>query len=197
MPQLRGDLARWVAVLKSSDVKEVLSRMSSYYVNLGLLAALLGGFSVSLLASPCVSDGVDEYYRLQIAGVSGSFAACTFLPCVIDCVLIDNTIKMLPITEPAFLLMLEQQGTLLNLPKFLFFLGGLCMIVQVSAIVRLTYALWVFVVYVAVAGVTLLIMLRRYVLVWFFRSKVAAEAMRSSAANEDDGKRTDDRVTPF
>ena len=71
------------------------------------------------------------------------------------------------------------------------------MIVQVSAIVRLTYALWVFLVYVAVAGVTLLIMLRRYVLVWFFRSKVAAEAMRSSAANEDDGKRTDDRVTPF
>ena len=100
MPPLRGDLARWVAVLKSSDVKEVLSRMSSYYVNLGLLAALLGGFSVSLLASPGVSAGGDEYYRLNIAGVSGSFAACTFLPCVIDCVLIDNTIKMLPITEP-------------------------------------------------------------------------------------------------
>ena len=46
MPSLPGDLARWVAVLKSSDVKEVLSRMSSYYVNLSLLAALLGGFGV-------------------------------------------------------------------------------------------------------------------------------------------------------
>ena len=77
--------------------------------------------------------------------------------------LIDNTIKMLPITEPAFLLMLEQQGTLLTCRGL--FLGGL----KFSAIVRLTYALWVFAVYVSVAGVTLLIMLRRYVLVWSFR----------------------------
>ena len=128
------DSTRWLTVLRTTDVNETVARMAGYYTNLGLLSALLFCFTITVLADPGVDPGT---YHLDITGIAGVLACCSFLTCVIDCVLIDNTLKMLPSTELAFTDMLVEQSILLRLPKAFFFLGSVCLIVQMGAIVRL------------------------------------------------------------
>jgi hypothetical protein len=109
--------SNWGAIYINFGFLAARDQMSGYYSNVAMIAALIGGFTVSSVMSDppdssgstvCAHDNSCEVFLSASVGAMGSLAFIIFFACVLDCIFIDNALRQLP-NEEAFLQFLETQ----------------------------------------------------------------------------------------
>ena len=95
--QNRRDLERahiaksWAHVfLYSESLLEAKSTLGGYYINVSLIATLLGGVAIT-----CLLEADTTVQQKTAFGLSGILAFGIFLATALDCVLIDNSTRKL------------------------------------------------------------------------------------------------------
>ena len=98
--QNRRDLERahiaksWAHVfLYSESLLEAKSTLGGYYINVSLIATLLGGVAITCLLEADTSSATVQ--QKTAFGLSGILAFGIFLATALDCVLIDNSTRKL------------------------------------------------------------------------------------------------------
>ena len=117
----------WGAQFVYSGADAVKQEISGYYANLGIISALLAGFtmSASLSAGEVEQDGpLDQ-------AIGATFAICFsgFLVCIMDCIFIDNAVKQAP--GALIMHVIDTNQVVLVVPKIGIAVGLLLMIFNV------------------------------------------------------------------
>ena len=120
-----------------------VAQLSGYYQNIAIVAALTGGFVLSSTLTPSFdavddhTDGGEDGWKFFMA-VSAAAIFAMFLACVLDCILLDNSIRQ--IAEEKFLLdFLNTNSALLRWPLLLFIFGVVLTFLNLSATVWVLY----------------------------------------------------------
>jgi hypothetical protein len=93
--------SNWGLVFVSNGLHYVKDQMCGYYGNVGVIAALMGGFTISVAVAP--HDGLLEDKIVgPVCGGLGCVSFVLFFSCVLDCIFIDNTLRQIS-SEKAFL----------------------------------------------------------------------------------------------
>ena len=126
-----------------ADASCSVAQLSGYYQNIAIVAALTGGFVLSSTLTPSFdvvddhTDGFDDGWKFFMA-VSAAAIFAIFLACVLDCILLDNSIRS--IAEEKFLLdFLNTNSALLRWPLLLFIFGVVLTFLNLSATVWVLY----------------------------------------------------------
>ena len=133
--------SNWVSVYRLMGLERCLDQMSGYYGNVSLAATLMAAFIVTILAAP--PDPLLESDNELIARVSAVFGMATFLiftVTVMNCIQIDNSLRMLS-TGDAFLdFMVKNRGWMAR-PVQGLFLGFLLTCVYVTCLLYVLYGM--------------------------------------------------------
>merc|ERR1711907_911048 len=135
--------------------------MHDHFQNIALVAALTGGFTVATVLDP--SFDVSEDWRCLVVSASGAGVFGLCFACVLDCILIDNSIRLI-VDERHMLDFMESESLLLALPKLLLMVIVLLAFVNVAVNIWFLYGAPSFGVAIVIffaVGVTLF---RRYIL---------------------------------
>ena len=111
----------WALLYKLQGLQRAIDQMCSFYSNLAIICALLGGFSIAtFLDKP---EDIEGTLRGDFLGCSGMLTFVAFLAGTLVSILIDNTVKQIP-SGAAFVNFLSLQGGTLATPTHLFILGS-------------------------------------------------------------------------
>ena len=123
-------VSAWVLVWQHRGLEHTLEKMSTYYSNLGLVAALLGTLSANVALDP--PGTINEGWTHGAQGLAGMLGFAAAIGTIIDCVLIANTCS-LTASGRQFLHFLRGQAAFLQVPTWLFIatcvLTGLQMVI--------------------------------------------------------------------
>lgn len=116
------------------NVKEAVQ---GYYQNIAIVAALTGGFSVSMVLTPSF-DLSETDARTVFIGISGCLILGIFTTCVLDCILIDNSMRL--IADEKFVIhFMSTEQILLQMPLVLLVVGVALMFSNVAVTIWLLY----------------------------------------------------------
>ena len=128
----------WVLVWKHCGLEAALSRMTTYYSNLGLVAALLATICAAIVTNPATADDGDDSLAHRVQGFSGFVGFAAAVGCVIDCILITNTCT-LTATGRQFAYFLTEQHFFLYVPVYLFIIVCATALIQTMAAAYVLY----------------------------------------------------------
>ena len=141
-----GELSsgREIYHLMSQDGHETtLERMELVYDNIGIISALVGACSFTLLSAPSerMTDEFRGTWRLDMFAVCGGLSFTMLLAAVILSVLISNSLRKLSRSKGApLLLFLEHLGHALAFPTLLFIGGGILLLIDLELYLSMTYS---------------------------------------------------------
>ena len=159
----------WSAVFEHLGMIHAQTQMSGYYGRLAIVAALLGGSTLSANSwvNPNFADPEHAWFELQAKpesvaiGITSAMCFALFFVTVMDCLLIELSLKQIP-DDKFFLHFISSQGLLLNLPT-VSFTAGLCFaFVNFAVSLKLIYGLTVGLVGTGLCLIGLLGMGHRY-----------------------------------
>lgn len=149
---------QWLYVMHGRQY--LVDQLQGFYQNIALVAALTGGFSMGTILSFDGQEG--DAYVLYIA-ISGAAIFALLFGCVLDCILIDNTVRLIP--DDKYLLdFLRTESVLLSVPFYLFVGGLIVVFTNISIIMRVSYGLVSMICCFVAFTIVGLLVLRRYVL---------------------------------
>ena len=131
------DLFLWSYVQHGREY--MVEQMQGYYQNIALVAALIGGFSMSTILAPSFDGQPDEGRAIPLfISISGSLIFACLFGCVLDCILIDNSLRLIP-DDKYVLDYIRTEQLLHHLPFFLFVAGIILVFTNISIVVYFVY----------------------------------------------------------
>lgn len=173
---------KWGILYAHIGFEKTISQMCGFYANVGLIAALLGASSIASLLSVDADDGdlLHVHYIGGLAGVAAFSLACAT---VLDCVMIDNTLRSIP-SAPFLLSFLDQQSTSLRMPS------ALLMASVTFNFLQVTLSVWLLFFSATMAGSAFMIcfttgifLIRRYLILNRFVDDMVDEGMDKLSAH--------------
>lgn len=113
------------------------------YDNIGIISALVGACSSTLLSAPSerMTDESRGTWRLDMFAVCGGLSFTMLLAAVILSVLISNTLRHLArLDRDPLLLFLQRLGFALAFPTILFIGGGIFLLIELELFLSMTYS---------------------------------------------------------
>lgn len=155
------------------------THVSGYYMNLSLVGALLGGFTLATLVAShnasIIRYGLDVSSTYQTSlGITGGGALTLLIWCVADCITIDATVRKLRNGKQA-LTLLQRYPIFLGNPNKLLFGGIVLYAICLNLFVGLQYSITASHVLMVVMAVMALVVLRNVRLQSQFLNKLAKE----------------------
>ena len=152
----------WLWVYVQHGRQYTVEQTQGYYQNIALVAALIGGFAMSTILAPSFEAQDGDAHTLYVS-ISGTAIFALLFGCVLDCILIENSLRGIP--DDKYLLdFLKTEKVLLALPFWLFVSGILLVFSNIAIVMKIIYGLIPMICcFGGFASVTLLI-LRRYML---------------------------------
>ena len=127
------------ALFLTGGMTRCIDRLCAFYGNVAILSTLTGGFSCSILISPPDEMAESGSVLKDVAGLCGILGFVLLMAAAVDCILIDNTLKMMA-TPTAFLSFLDQHQTLLGLPQKLFIIGIVFVMSQMMLVMSFLFS---------------------------------------------------------
>eukprot|EP00967_Tisochrysis_lutea_P146380 scaffold276161_cov38-Tisochrysis_lutea.AAC.2 len=129
----------WLRLIDTHGHSVTVDRMCAFYGNIALISALFAGFTVTLILEP-PEELRDNPAMHASAGAIGVASFILLLASTIDCILIDNTVKMI-VTERDLLCFFSAHGFLLRIPTTIFIVCVGLALVHMGLVILSTYGL--------------------------------------------------------
>jgi len=137
--RFKGSNAGWFSVFVESGLDRTVDQMGGYFGNMAIVSALLGAFSFTALVTPVDALDLDSWSG-RLGGFLGVLGVCAFTASVIECVMLDNSIKFLSTSE-LLLGFLDEQQTTMQLPVVLFIAGVILAFAQLLTVLAEMYCI--------------------------------------------------------
>ena len=162
-----NDNKHWLNVYVAQGSEKTIERMGGCCTNLSLVALLTGGVAIAISSHDALSSHEIDHsgnHTLLLTQLVGFMGFCLSTMCVLDCVMMDNTLRLIA-TDASLLQFLSARVVFLGTPTRLLVGSIACNYLQILGLVweiyQLLSILLVMTVLVAVAGAA---SIRRYVL---------------------------------
>ena len=133
----------WLQVYVVHGGEQTITRMGGFFANLSLVALLTGGVSIAIGSHDSLKKDDFENtsdYSVMLTQLTGLLSFCLSTVCVLDSVMIDNTLRQVA-TDNTLLRFLSEQASFLGAPQRLLVGAVVCNYIQLVGLVWEIYRL--------------------------------------------------------